>query len=319
VNVLLAPDAAVGDPSIVVRVCRIALAIALVAAPVRGDVPAKDAKRALQLFDDGRKRIAAKQVDAACDAFAESLALDPQIGTRLNLASCREQQGRFGDAYTLYDEAASEAARTGKQGRAEFARQQLHALEARVVRVRIQITNPTGTKVMLAGAPIDPAKLQLVAPGTIVVEVTAADKKPFRVEKSGAAGSELTIDVPPLDPITGPEVTTPVRVAPPPVAQRSRTYLVVGGAGVVVGAVAVGVLVHGKSRYDTAFKAGDRAGVASAQREADIATGLAIASAAAIGVGIVLYVRGRPSASDGLAIAPIATQDSLGLAVGGAW
>jgi tetratricopeptide (TPR) repeat protein len=315
------------------RARQIALVFVLAGAPARGDVPAKDAKRALRLFDEGRKHIAAKQIDAACDSFAESLALDPQIGTRLNLASCREQQGRFGDAYTLYDDAASEAARTGKQTRADFARQQMRALEARIVRVRVLVTNPAGTTVTLGGAAIDPAKPQLVVPGTIVVEVTAPGKKPFRVEKSGASGAELTIDVPALEPIGGPTepiVTGHAPVAPPPTplapsphepprAHASRVPFVFAGAGLVLGAAAGGVLVHGKSRYDDAYKAGDRPGVESAQREADIATGLAIASVAAVGIGVVLYVRGRGSANDGVAIAPIATPSTVGLAVSGPW
>jgi tetratricopeptide (TPR) repeat protein len=286
-----------------------------------GTAHADDAKRAKQLFEDGRKKIAAKQIDAACEAFAESLALDPEIGTRLNLASCREQQGRLREARELYDQSASEAARTGKSARADFARQQLHALEARAVRVRVEVTNPAGTKVTLGGAVIDPAQLQVVMPGTIVVEVAAEGKQPFRVEKSAAAGAELTIDVPALEPIGATPVTPVTRPvqAPGPVVvvheepARSHAYLYVGAAGVVLAGAGVGVLVHGKSSYDTAFKAGDRAGVQSAQREADIATALAIASGVTVAIAVVLYVRGRP------AIAPIVSSNSVGLAIGAPW
>ena len=302
------------------------LALALVVGIAHADVPARDSKRAKQLFEDGRKKIAAKEIDAACDAFAESLALDPELGTRLNLASCREQQGRLREAHELYDQAASEAARTGKAARADFARQQLHALEARAVRVRVQVTNPTGTTVKMGGAAIDPAQLQVVMPGTIVVEVTADGKKPFRVEKSGAAGSELTIDVPALvanDVASAPAAPVEKAALVPAVPAhdepaRSHTYLYVGAVGLVIGGAGVGVLVHGKSQYDTAFKAGDRSGVQSAQREADIATGLAIASGVTMAIAVVLYVRGRPSGS-GVAIAPVATGHSVGLAIGAPW
>jgi len=97
------------------------VACVVTAAPVSADVSTQDAKRARKLFDDGRKQIAAEHVDAACELFATSLALDPQLGTRLNLASCREQQGRYIDAYTLYQDAAAEAARTGKASREELS------------------------------------------------------------------------------------------------------------------------------------------------------------------------------------------------------
>jgi len=314
------------------------VACVVAAAPASADVSAQDAKRARKLFDDGRKQIAAEHVDAACELFATSLALDPQLGTRLNLASCREQQGRYIDAYTLYQDAAAEAARTGKASRADFARKQIDALVARLVRVRIQITNPAGTTATLGGAAIDPAQLQLVKPGTIVVEVTAEGRQPFHIEKLAAAGSELTIDVPALAPIggggdtvepattgtTGTAALTGGTAGADSGARRGHHgrgigYIVVGGIGVALAGASLGVALHARSRYHDAFDAGDRDGVSSAQREADIATGIAIGSGVAIGVAIVLFVRGGSGSgsTDHVTVVPRIGADGVGVAITG--
>ena len=42
-------------------------------------------------------------------------------------------------------------------------------------------------------------------PGTIVVEVVASGRKPYRVEQTGTAGGELAVDVPVLVPYENPE------------------------------------------------------------------------------------------------------------------
>jgi tetratricopeptide (TPR) repeat protein len=315
----LASRPPVGDPRPVVGLRWLALGL-LAASPARADTPRPDPKQASQLFDEGRRLIAAKQTDAACEAFASSLALDPQVGTKLNLASCREQQGRFGEAHALYEAAASEDARAGKETRANFARQQLRTLESHVVRVRLQITNPAGTTVTLGGATIDPVQPQLVVPGTIVVEVTATGHKPFRVEKSAAAGSELTIDVPALEPSDPASLQRPGMPPVPAVAvrataPRSHAYLFVGGAGALLGAGGVAVLVYGKHQYNDAVAVGDRARVSDAQRDADVATGLAIGAAAAIGIATILYIHGRPR--DQVVVGPTIGNGAVGLVIGG--
>jgi hypothetical protein len=299
------------------------LVYVLATATARADVSARDADRASELFQLGRKQLAMKQIGAACTSFADSLALDPQLGTRLNLASCREQQERFSEAYELYVEAVAQAARSGKASRADFARTQMRALEIRFVRVRLAITDPVGKTIRLDGRDEDPAKLHLVPPGTIVVDVTAAGRAPFHVEKSAAAGVELTIDVPALQPTEGPRPVAPssepsplpaVVATSPEAAPRSHAYLVFGGVGLALAAGGTYALVDGKRRYDRASAAGDRAGVTSAQHEADVATALAVASAVAVGIGVVLYVR---SPSGSTMVAPSAGNGTVGLVVTG--
>ena len=304
-----------------VGVRTLTLVFALATATAHADVSARDADRASELFQLGRKQLAANKLHAACTSFAESLELDPQLGTRLNLASCLEQQERFSEAYELYVEAVAQAARLGKANRADFARTQMRALEIRFVRVRLAITDPAGKSIRLNNKNADPAKLHLIAPGTIVVDVTAPDRAPFHVEKAAAAGGELTIDVPALQPTEGsvepssePTSSPGVVTASPEPARPSRAYLVFGGVGLALAVGGTYALVDGRRRYDRAYAAGDRGGVSSAQHEADLATALGLASAITIGIGVVLYLRG-PSGST--TVAPTAGNGTVGLVVTG--
>lgn len=78
-----------------------------------------DAKRATALFDEGQALKKEGRVADACEKFEESYELDPAIGTELNVADCREREGKVDEAWELFDHAA----RTDKRAdRAKYAR-----------------------------------------------------------------------------------------------------------------------------------------------------------------------------------------------------
>ena len=293
----------------------IVLVGALSPALAQADVSPEDAAKATAMFEQGRKLIEGGKLGPACDAFEGSLRLDPQIGTRLNLADCREQQGRLVEAYALFDQAEQEASLTSKEGRAAFAHQRLTALAAKLVRVTVHVVEPDrpGLVVKLGARVIDRAgwaKPQVLVPGPVVVDASAPGATPFHDQRTATAGTEVTIDVPALE-------LLPVAPAPPiatPKTGRSwkRTSYIVGGAGgaLLLGSVVVGL--HAKSRYNTAVDRDDAHGVSSAQHEADVATGIAVVGAAAVTVGVVLYLRAR---SHGVVVAPTSDGNSVGLLV----
>lgn len=292
----------------------LAFAALLSGSAARADVLPADASRASALFEQGRKDLASKRVDAACDAFAASFGLDPQPGTRLNLAVCRAQQDRLTEAYVLFEEALADAEATSKQGRSTYARDQLRALEGRLVRVHVVLTNATGATVTMNGVEIDPAKRQLAKPGKVAIDVTAPERQPYHVDKIADAGAEITVDVPSLQPIgsDAPTSVTPDRPAPSPsgaltmpiTAPMKETEMAPsrGPAPYVAGAIggslllgAGGLTLHARSRWQAAFDDRDAAGVTSAQHEADAATVMSIAGGVAIGVCIFMWVRGGKS------------------------
>lgn len=266
---------------------------------VWAEVSPDDAAQAASLFEQGRKEITASHIDAACDTFEASLALDPQLGTRLNLASCRVQQGQWSDAYSMFADAQAEADRSGKGPRATYARDQLRALDAKLVRLHLVLTDVDAATVVVNGETIDPAKRYLARPGKLTIDVTRSGFRPFHVEKIANAGAEITVDVPSLQPVEPPKVLPTVPPKPEVTVGRfverrhprgPVPYLVAGAGGALL--VTAGVLtLHAHSRWSMATDRRDQDGVASAQREADAATGLTVAGAVAVGVGVVLWLR----------------------------
>ena len=67
---------------------------------------ADDKAAAESAFLRGRELLKAGKVAEACDSFARSEKLDPQMGTRYNLALCYEQEGRLASAWGLFRELA---------------------------------------------------------------------------------------------------------------------------------------------------------------------------------------------------------------------
>jgi tetratricopeptide (TPR) repeat protein len=101
---------------------------------------AADAKIAANaLFDEGKRLLAAGNVESACPKFEASLTLLDQLGTRLNLADCYERQGKTAAAWTEFREAASRAVQRGDD-RAEFARKRAEALAPRLVKLQISVS-----------------------------------------------------------------------------------------------------------------------------------------------------------------------------------
>jgi len=284
---------------------RSAILLVLAAGTARADVSAADAARATKLFEQGHKLIDTGKVDAACDAFAQSLALDPEIGTRLNLADCREPQGKLVEARALFDDAAVEAEKTNKEGRATFARGRIADLDKRLAHVTVHA--PAGARVTLDGHPID-ATVQHVRPGTITVDVSTPGKHPWQRTQAVNAGDAVTLDA---------ELVDEPRPAPSPPAEahtHTPLYVTAAGGTLIVASIVVGL--HARGRWSDAIDRGDKSGVSSAQHEADVATGIAVAGLATAAVGVYLYL--RPS-HRGVVVVPTTDGASASMLVAGSF
>jgi tetratricopeptide (TPR) repeat protein len=301
-------------------VMRVVAIVLLVAGTASADDKDKSA-RAAAAFEKGQKEQDAGHVNEACDLFQEALNLDPTLGTKLNLASCRELQGRLIEAYYLYAEAAEEAVRTSKEGRATYARDRIEALGKRLAIVKIKLAEPDrpGQEVRIEAPPAplmhlaanEWTKPRVIEPGQVTVEVVAPERVPFHAVKYAKPGEVTIFEVPPL---SGPKA-----VALPP--QRSKLPWIVGGSGAGLLVVSALLGLHAQARYYRALaKGGDDVDskVASAQLEADVATGVLITGAVAIGVGVGLYIYDRRR-QDHVAVVPTASPGSVGFAIIRTW
>ena len=130
------------------------------------------------LFEEARQLMLDNRPGDACPKFAESLRLDPELGTLLNLALCHEKQGKPATAYLEYRDAIAQAAREGESDRRALAEQRITALEPRVIRLtlRLEFPVPRGLWLKLDGTALEPAALGValpVDPGAHAIEYGA--------------------------------------------------------------------------------------------------------------------------------------------------
>lgn len=137
-------------------------------------------------FERGRTLMQSGDYEGACDAFETSLRLDPTIGTVYNLGLCHDKLGKLASAYTEFKQVAE---RDSNKARATDAAKRAAALEPRLTRFRLKISEPTaGLVVERDGVditafadqvvPVDPRRYTFTAtapglePYTAVVDLT---------------------------------------------------------------------------------------------------------------------------------------------------
>ena len=181
---------------------RQALASLVCAAALLAPLPARaqaDAAIAEKLFEDGRKLMEDGKWDEACEKFASSQRLAPAIGTQLNLALCREKQGRTATAWSLYVDVEAAATRAHDTARARFAHDHGAALVGQLKKVVIEVpTPPPGMVVQLDGTQLPAGALGTeipLDPGDHDLVVTAPHKKKWEQSRLALGPSATTVHV----------------------------------------------------------------------------------------------------------------------------
>ncbi len=177
--------------------------------------PASDPVAAETLFQEGRRLLKEGDIFSARGKFAESLRLDPAVGTLANLAECEEALGRTASAWQHWRQAADQMSARDRRRRQALAR--AGRLEKIVPRIQVSLTPgaPAATRVERDGVVLGEASFGLpfpVDPGHHVVIVSTPDHWPSRIDMILSEGESRVLEVEPgpsLDP------TTPA-VAPPP-------------------------------------------------------------------------------------------------------
>lgn len=273
--------------------------------------------RAARLFDEGRELKAAGKIDQACERFARSWQVERAAGTELNLADCKEREGKLLEAWELFDEAARISEQQGNSTRVTFARNRAAAIDARLMTIDVRLAAPIAKNTLVT---IDgqPAMHERVDPRAVQIRASAPDGKSYAVVVAAQPG-KVVVEIPSL-----------VRTT----TQRRRSWLWLVGGGAVFGVTALVVgqqlaMIAGDIRDDVrslcppdqsgALSCDDPAFVDTANhklaiaREDDIAAVIIAGTGAAalVGAGVLWYVAPR----ERVLVTPTATTSSVGVAV----
>jgi hypothetical protein len=272
------------------------------------------------LFEQGRALIQDKRFAEACPKFAESLRLEPGIGTMLFLADCYENSGKTASAWAEFKDAAAAAA-LRHDSREQLAQKRADDLEpklAKLVLVPPAEGSVPGIEVRRDGVVVGVAEYGIpvpVNPGVHELSASAPGKKPWTtsvsvVDKPGA----ISVVVPVLEALPeepSPEPGTATSAVPglAPRTWGSRQTIAVGAAGAGLVAIALGSYfgLHAKSTYDDGQKAGSLPEIGTAYSQATASTVLFCVGAAAIAGGAVLYFTAPRSSSPAVAVIPVAS------------
>lgn len=228
------------------------LASLLLGAPAAHAQPAKgDQAAAEALFRQGRDLIAADDYAAGCPKFEASFAMHPSASTLLNIAKCKEHDGKLAAAWTDYRQALTLNRETkGKKRQRELeaiATKGIRALEPRLPKLRVVVTAPpAGLEVLRDGVELQAAALGVALPADPGKHEVRFSAPGYRAEARTVTleeGKTTTIEV-----SLKAEVAAPV--AEKPEGGVPGWVWITGGAGVVLAGVGVFFLVDDLSAID---------------------------------------------------------------------
>lgn len=220
--------------------CRVAIVVAGLCSASFAHATEGEALVAQSLFEEGRALMDAGRFPEACAKLARSHALDPSGGTLLELAVCREREGRLATANVVFERALAQATVDQRQDRAALAREHLEALRPRLPRLAIEVGAgaPEGLVVELDGVmlPVEAWGTPVaVDPSEHAIAARAPGKVAAEVRVTVTEGESIRVAVPAL--AAAPTVGVPRRAD----GSRQRTVGIVsmiGGAALLGGSIA---------------------------------------------------------------------------------
>lgn len=299
------------------------LIMALVMIP-RGPARADDAE---SLFRKGKKLLDAGEIVEACEKLEASERLKPHNATELSLADCWERVGRTASAWDMFVKLAGSAKR---DDRALEARKRAKALEAKLVRLTIEVTGDVELEDLVVtrndqvvdraqwneAVPVDPGEYTITA---------SAEQHEEWSDTIKVKTKDRTIVVPALERAA---LKKRKKDAPDsPNQNRALAIgLVVGGTSAI--AIATGFALHSSSLQDQSdeicptTRCGDVRGVElnqSARSEGWIANiGWGLGGAALVG-SIVAWSLGARKTDRSVTVTPVITDDRAGFTVRGSF
>ncbi len=283
-----------------------------------------DTAAAEAAFAEARTLIRKGRYADACPKLETSFALDPALGTLLNLSDCFERTGKTASAWVRYREAAAMAVLQGQREREAIARAHVSALEPRLCRLVVRTSHAPDLAVARDGLAVDRAAIGLpvpVDPGPHVVTADAPGATTFTTRVDVQAPEEDTacaltvVEIPALldgerassgatASIVGPKGPVerpPEEPARPPRASWGTTHtlavvaasggLIALGIGTVFGVKAAGAKSDADAKCTSAGCTPEgRSLLAEAASSADLATVTFVIGAALVATGAVLWL-----------------------------
>jgi hypothetical protein len=173
--------------------------------------------RAAVLSREAEDLMAQGKTAEACEKLEESQLLDPRGGTLLDLALCREKEGRIGTAYILFEQAEKVALEEKRNDRVTTARVKKNALFAKVPRVTVTVPKTsevdgmevrvglaTSLKTLVLMPKSEWGKAFPADVGNVKVMVTAPGKETWETTFDLRPGTKKAVTVPALKAGSGP-------------------------------------------------------------------------------------------------------------------
>ncbi len=303
------------------------------------------------LFDAARRLMEEKKFAEACQKFKDSHAMDPAVGTLLNLALCYKAGGKTASAWSTYREAAAYAKEQGSAERERLAREEADKLEGELSRLVIDVSGEAagvGELAILRDGQAQPRGVWGVPlpvdPGNVVLEWSAPGYEGGRKEVTiQGEGKTVPVTIPALRPLAPEDTISDGRKeeadggAPREKSSKSAGPLVLFGIGVAAGAVggtfAVLTLLSNKSAKKICADQDGTGTATSACTDTDILNharyvdrahtyrtvayvGVGVGGAALIGAGIWALARGSKEERP-VAVVPILSPGAYGLSARG--
>lgn len=182
---------------------------ALICSPAQAD----DEARAASLAREAEKLISAGNFAEACPKLDESQRLDARGATALDLAICREKEGKLGDAYRAYGVALKLAKKEKRFDRSRTAKMARNKLYLRIPRLTIKVDKknaPDGLTITVNGQPVPESewnKAYIVNPGSLTLAASAPGKTSWKTTIDIGVAKRKKTTVPALE--DAPETPAP--------------------------------------------------------------------------------------------------------------
>jgi hypothetical protein len=253
---------------------RVVLSFTLASTLLCSIAGAQSGDRALAetLFDDAKRLQGQGKLDDACPKYDDSFKAYPGTGTLLASAACYEQAGKTATAWARFGEAMASARRAGQDDRAEQAEQRRAALEPKLSRIEVVVSDALrglpGLEVKVGERVIPPSAFGLpvpVDPGNVKVVATASGKGTFEKEvvvsqaarasvkieslPEGASSGEPAAPAAAAGPSSAPEADAGTTSASTSSSSSQRVWgFVTGGVGLL--GIGAGVALNMMARSD---------------------------------------------------------------------